>query len=118
MQYMLMFYETQEDMAAREGAGGAAHMAGWTAYIGSMFQAGIAESGQGLLPPSAATSVRLRGDKRQVQDGPFADTKEQLGGYMILNVPHLDSALEWAARAPCAATGGVEVRPVMPRTAS
>ena len=112
MQYMLMFYETQEDMAAREGAGGAAHMAGWTAYIGSMFQAGVAESGQGLLPPSAATSVRLRGDKRQVQDGPFADTKEQLGGYFVIDVADLDTALEWAARAPCASTGGVEVRPV------
>jgi hypothetical protein len=58
------------------------------------------------------TTLRVRGDKRQVQDGPFADTKEQLGGYFVIEVPDLDSALEWAARAPCASTGGVEVRPV------
>lgn len=58
--------------------------------------------------------MRLRGGKRQVQDGPFADTKEHLGGYFIVEVPSLDVALEWAARAPCAATGSSEVRPVLP----
>lgn len=60
----------------------------------------------------------MRGDKRQVQDGPFADTKEQLGGYFVIDVADLDAALEWAERAPCAATGGVEVRPVFTATAS
>jgi hypothetical protein len=118
MQYMLMFYETPDQIAAREGANAQAHLAGWMAYIGGLYEAGVGRSGEGLLAPSTATTVRIRGDKRQVQDGPFADTKEQLGGYMIIEVPHLDNALEWAARAPCAATGGVEVRPVMPRTAS
>lgn len=118
MQYMMMFYETPDDVARRSGADGEAHMGGWMAYIGALYQAGIAQSGEGLLPPSTGTTLRVRGDKRQVQDGPFADTKEQLGGYMIIDVPHLDNALEWAARAPCAATGGVEVRPVMPRMAS
>jgi hypothetical protein len=72
-------------------------------------------SGNGLQPPHTATTVRIQDGKRHVQDGPFADTKEQLGGYFIIDVPHVDAALEWAARAPCASTGGVEVRPVMPR---
>src|SRR5580765_4030101 len=111
MQYMLMFYETPDDLAQRAGANAETHMAGWMAYIGALYQAGVAKNGDGLLAPATATTLRIRGDKRQVQDGPFADTKEQLGGYVIIEVPHLDNALEWAARAPCAATGGVEVRP-------
>ena len=61
--------------------------------------------------------MQVAGGKRQVQDGPFADTKEQLGGFFVIDVADLDTALAWAARAPCAATGGVEVRPVLPRQA-
>ncbi|MDB5999493.1 MAG: hypothetical protein JWP52_1192 [Rhizobacter sp.] len=118
MQYMLMFYVTPDDLAKYTDDRAEAYMAGWTSYVGAIYESGAALSGEGLLPPSTATTVRLRGDKRQVQDGPFADTKEQLGGYFIIEVPHLDAALEWAARAPCAATGGVEVRPVMPRKAA
>ena len=67
--------------------------------------------GSGLQPPSVATTVRQRDDKRQVQDGPYADTKEQLGGYYEIEVADLDTALDWAARCPAAATGAVEVRP-------
>jgi hypothetical protein len=55
----------------------------------------------------------MRGDQRQVQDGPFADTKEMLGGFYVIDVPHLDEALAWAARSPAALKGGVEVRPLM-----
>ena len=117
MQYMLMFYIPPEDLAKYADDRAEAYMASWTAYAGAVFQSGIALAGEGLQPPTTATSLRIRGDKRTVQDGPFADTKEQLGGYFIIDVPNLDVALEWAARAPCAATGGVEVRPVMPRRA-
>ena len=67
--------------------------------------------GTGLQPPSLATTIRLRAGKRQVQDGPFADTKEQLGGYYVIEVPGLDQALDWAARCPSATNGSVEVRP-------
>ena len=63
---------------------------------------------------NTATTVRIRDGKRLVQDGPFADTKEQLGGYFVIEVPDLDAALEWAARAPSAACASVEVRPVLP----
>ena len=108
MQFMLMFYETPEDMAA---AGTTPHTAAWMAYVSAVQQSGISRGGEGLQPPAAATTLRIRGDKRQVLDGPFADTKEQLGGFFIIDMPDLDTALEWAARAPCAATGGVEVRP-------
>lgn len=117
MEYMLMFYETAEDLAQRDPATVQAYMGAWTAYIGAMAGAGAMTSGNGLLAPDMATSVRLRAGKRQVQDGPFAETREQLGGYVILKVESLDAALEWAARAPCAGSGGVEVRPVMPQPA-
>jgi hypothetical protein len=61
-----------------------------------------------------ATTIRLAGGKRQVQDGPFADTKEMLGGLFMIEVPDLDAALQWAARCPAADGGSVEVRPMMP----
>ncbi|HEY2257178.1 MAG TPA: YciI family protein [Variovorax sp.] len=112
MQYMLMFYQPQSEFEQRGQAEGQAYMSGWMSYIGAIRESGIAVNGHGLTPPMTGTTLRVRGDKRQVQDGPFADTKEQLGGYFVIEVPNLDTALEWAARAPCASTGGVEVRPV------
>ena len=77
-----------------------------------MHDSGIVVSGNGLQSPRTATRVRVEGGKRQVQDGPFADTHEHLGGYFIVETPSLDDVLEWAARAPCASAGSVEVRPV------
>ncbi len=69
----------------------------------------------GLEPPVTATTVRVVDGQRHVQDGPFADTKEQLGGYFVIDVPDLDVALEWAERCPSASTGGsCEVRPLLP----
>jgi hypothetical protein len=115
MQYMLMYFEPAGEFAKRaDPAEAPAYWGAWNAYIGAMSQAGVVVSGNGLQPPHMGTSVRLRDGKRQVQDGPFADTKEHLGGYIIVEVPSLDAALEWAARAPCAATGSAEVRPVLP----
>ena len=69
-------------------------------------------AGNPLLPSSSATSVRIRDGKRLVTDGPFAETREQLGGYMLIDVPDLDEALAIAARIPVARTGAVEIRPV------
>ncbi len=113
MQYMLMFYETPEEMARRDDARAPEYFAGWTAYINALAASGIVVNGAGLKQPATATTLRLRGEARHVQDGPFADTKEQLGGFFVIDVPNLDGALEWAARCPCVSTGGVEVRPVM-----
>jgi hypothetical protein len=115
MEYMLIFMTSPEDRARAQDEGTApAYHGAWMAYVQAIYQAGIVRAGHGLQAPHTATTVRVRGEQRQVQDGPFADTKEQLGGYFVIDVADKDAALEWAARAPCAATGGVEVRPVMP----
>ena len=92
----------------------AAYWGGWIAFIGALAQAGVIVKGDGLQGPHTATTVRVRDGKRTVQDGPFADTKEQLGGYFVIEVPDLDTALEWAARSPSASYASVEVRPVLP----
>ena len=118
MQYMLMFYQPAAEFEQRNDASSQAYRASWVAYADAVRASGISLGGHGLLPPMTGTTLRVRGDKRQVQDGPFADTKEQLGGYFVVDVPDLDAALEWAARAPCAASGGVEVRPVFTATAT
>jgi hypothetical protein len=115
MQYMLVFQEPMSEFAKRtDPAASPAYFAAWGAYIGALNQAGVVVSGAGLQPPQMGTTVRLRDGKRLVQDGPFADTKEHLGGYFVIDTPSLDTALEWAARAPCAESGSVEVRPLMP----
>lgn len=115
MQYMLLLNETETDFAKRnDPALAEGYWGGWNAYIGAMAQAGIIVKGDGLQGPALATTVRMVGGKRRVQDGPFADTKEQLGGYFVIEVPDLDAALEWASQAPCAVSASVEVRPVLP----
>ncbi len=115
MQYMLIFNETEAEFARRTDPDQAgAYWGGWSAFIGAMAQAGVIVSGNGLQGPHTATTVRLRDGRREVQDGPFADAKEQLGGYVIIEVPDLDAALAWAARAPSALHASVEMRPVLP----
>lgn len=115
MQYMLLLNETEADFAQRQHPEhAAAYWGGWNAFIGAMAQAGVIVKGDGLQGPHTATTVRLRDGQRIVQDGPFADAKEQLGGYFVIEVPDLDAALAWAARAPSALSASVEVRPVLP----
>lgn len=115
MQFMLIYNESTAEMARRDDPAAApAYWGAWHAYIGAMSGAGVVVHGNGLQPPRTATTVRVTGGQRQVQDGPFADTHEHLGGYFIVEVASLDVALEWAARAPCASAGSVEVRPVLP----
>lgn len=115
MQFMLIFNETLAESGRRDDPDAApAYWGAWNAYVGALHQSGIVLSGNGLQPPRTATRVRVEGGKRQVQDGPFADTHEHLGGYFVVEVPALDDVLEWAARAPCASAGSVEVRPVLP----
>src|SRR5207249_11631624 len=82
------------------------------AYMEAMAKAGVLQSTTGLEPSSAATTVRVVNDKTQVLDGPYADSKEQLGGFHIIDVPDLDAAISWAARSPTALHGVVEVRPL------
>jgi len=115
MQFMLLLNEPDTEFSRRDDPDQAgAYWGGWNAFIGAMAQAGVIVKGDGLQGPQTATTVRIRDGKRVVQDGPFADAKEQLGGYFVIEVPDLDTALEWAARAPSASSAAVEVRPVMP----
>lgn len=115
MQFMLILNETPEDFARRNDPAQANdYWGGWMAFIGAMGQAGVIVKGDGLHGPQSATTLRIRDGKRVVEDGPFADTKEQLGGYFVIEVDDLDAALDWAAKAPSALTASVEVRPVLP----
>ena len=114
MEYMMAIHEGPDAWAARKDSSRREeYWASWMAYIQAIRQAGIVKAGNGLEPPETSTTVRLRDSRRQVQDGPFADTKEQLGGFFVIEVPDLDTALDWAARCPAAAGGAVELRPVM-----
>ncbi len=114
---MLIFKETESDFALRDDPGKApAYWEAWSAYCEALASSGIMQSGEGLQPPSAATTVRIRDGKREVLDGPYPESKEMLGGFFIIDVPDLDSALEWAARSPSSAYASTEVRPVLPPT--
>lgn len=90
-----------------------AMMAPWQKLNETYVADGVMGGGEALMPPETATCLRVRGGKRETMDGPFAETKEQLGGYYILECKDLDEALHYAAMIPVAETGTIEVRPVM-----
>ncbi|MEV0970349.1 YciI family protein [Microtetraspora glauca] len=111
MRYMLLFHygeASEESIAAEAMAAGLRAMA---SYAATLEQAGILVSGQVLQPSASSTTLTLVDGEPRIQDGPFADTKEQLGGVIVIDVPDLDAALEWARQAPPLAWGTVEVRP-------
>jgi hypothetical protein len=85
----------------------------WYAYDQAIKAAGIVEAGEALQPTSTATTVRVRSGERLLTDGPFAETKEQLGGFYVVNCKDLDEAISWAERMPSTPFGSVEVRPVV-----
>ena len=112
MQYLLMIYAKEaawEKMSPAEQQQG---MAAYNAFTEALKKSGTLIGSNRLRPASAGTTVRVVNGKSQVQDGPYADTKEQLGGYYLIDVADLDAALAWAARCPGASHGIVEVRPV------
>jgi hypothetical protein len=88
-------------------------MAAYEAFGRAAAEAGVLVGGEGLQPTSTATTVRVRDGETLTTDGPFAETREQLGGYYLLDSSDLDDAIAWAARIPGAQNGSVEVRPVM-----
>jgi hypothetical protein len=114
VRYSLLIYETPENFAKREGAQDEAYVGAWRAYHRSLVEAGVYVGGDVLHPPETGTTVRRRDGHRQIHDGPYAHTKEQLAGFIILELATLDSALEWAARCPASSCGAVEVRPLAP----
>jgi hypothetical protein len=113
MQYMLLFHQPATELERPfDDSASADYWESWRAYMDAIYSAGIVTSGQVLQPPSTATTIRFRDGQREVLDGPFAETKEMLGGYVIITVASLDDALTWAARSPSSGTGSTEVRPV------
>jgi len=113
MEYLLLFHSPAEDLERRvDDASSAPYWESWRAYMTAIYAAGVVKSGNALEAPFTATTVRVREGKRQVHDGPFADTKEMLGGYLVIEVPTIDEALAWAARSPSSTSGSTEVRPV------
>jgi hypothetical protein len=115
MKYTVLVYESGADFSARTDAGRKdAYWGAYRAYTKALTEAGVLVGGAPLQPAQLGTTIRQRDGKRHVQDGPYAEAKEQLGGYYVIDVPGLDQALDWAARCPAAASGAVEVRPNLP----
>jgi hypothetical protein len=112
MKYLLMIYGDEAAIKAASKAETEQVMAAYRSYIDAMTKAGIVLGTNRLQFSATATTVRVVGGKTQVLDGPYAETKEQLGGYLLIDVPDLDTALSWAARCPGASTGTMEVRPI------
>jgi len=110
MKYMLLIYEDDADRVAMMDE----RMPNCSAYAQAMIKAGIHVCGDRLRGVTTATTVRLTDGKTHVVDGPYAEAKEQLGGFHIIDVPDLDTALAWAARCPSASRGVIEVRPIWP----
>jgi hypothetical protein len=114
MEFVLTFQQPVAQLELHEDpVRGPVALEAWKHYMDALGAAGVMRGGARLAPPWTATTVRLRGEQRQVQDGPFADTHELLAGFIVIDVPSLDEALQWAARSPSSATGSTEVRPVM-----
>jgi hypothetical protein len=112
MQFALLVYHAPEEFAMRKNDYNDPYLGAWRAYYKALVEAGVYVGADALEVPETGTTVRLKEGKRSVQDGPFADTKEQLAGFIILELPSVDAALEWAARCPGASVGAVEVRPL------
>lgn len=113
MQYMLLIYGAEENGPHPGTPEFGPYMQGYLDFTEKVKSEGKLVAGDALQPVATATTVTLRNGKRETMDGPFAETKEQLGGYYILDCANLDEALAYAAMIPDAATGRVEVRPIM-----
>jgi len=114
MQYLLMIYRDEAEMHAAPKEAVTQMSAAYAAYAQAMGKAGVIRGGERLRPATEATSVRVKNGKTEVLDGPYADTKEQLGGFFLIDVPDLDAALSWAAKCPGASHGTMEVRAIWP----
>jgi hypothetical protein len=114
MKYLLLIYGNEAGMQQASKADVDQILAAYGAYTEAMVKAGVIAGGERLRPTASATTVRVANGKSNVLNGPYAETKEQLGGFYMIDVPDLDAALSWAARCPGASHGVVEVRPVWP----
>ena len=114
MQYLLLIYGEERQMAAMTEADGQKMMEEYGVFTQGIVQSGAFKAGDRLKPTSTATTVRVKDGKTLATDGPFAETREQLGGYYLIEAADLDAAVAIAAKVPGARTGSVEVRPVYP----
>ncbi|GJL96070.1 MAG: hypothetical protein DHS20C05_24750 [Hyphococcus sp.] len=113
MKVLLLANEAPEEFARRNHPETfKPYMGEWYVFSETMSKAGVTEDSAALEQPSTATVVSVRNGERTVEDGPFPGTKEQLGGFFLLETPDMESAAEWAKQCPAAKTGFVDVRPV------
>ena len=112
MKYMLLIYGNEASFEAASKADSDRILAAYGAYVEALTEAGVVTDKNRLQRSTAATTVRVANGATRVLNGPYAETKEQLGGYVVIDVPDHDAALAWAARCPGASHGAVEVRPV------
>jgi hypothetical protein len=113
MQYLLLIYQNEAEADAVAEAGRKAMINEYREFTQSIIQSGNFKAGDGLQRTSTATTVRVRNGKTLTTDGPFAETREQLGGYYLVEAKDLDAAIAIAARVPSAKFGSIEVRPIM-----
>jgi hypothetical protein len=111
---LLLVYSNEAEMAARSASAIASMTAEYTEFTKGIIQGGQFKAGDRLKPTSAATTVRVRNGQAVTTDGPFAETREQLGGYYLIEAKNLDEATAIAARMPGAKVGSIEVRPIWP----
>lgn len=112
MQYLLMIYQNEVEYAKNDAATSQKMLAEYQAFTQSIIQSGNFKAGDRLQPTTTATTVRVREGKTLTTDGPFAETREQLGGYYLIEAKDLNAAIEIAARIPSARIGSIEVRPI------
>jgi hypothetical protein len=116
MEYMILIYNDERSYGSATEAQLKAMYQEYGAYTQDLIKAGVMKGGSELKPVATATTVRIRGGKVLTTDGPFAETKEQLGGYYLIDVPNLDEAVKWGSKCPGAKTGSIEVRPLNPHS--
>jgi hypothetical protein len=112
MKYMLLIYSNESEWQPLPKTELDERLAAYQAYTQALTQSGVVVASDRLRPASSATTVRVASSKTNVMNGPYAETREQLGGFYMIDVPDLDAALSWAARCPGASYGAIEVRPV------
>ena len=113
MQYMILIYEDERAWLALPEPARQSVIDAHMAYAERLVQAGVLRGGSELAPTTSATTLRARGGKVVQTDGPFAETREQLGGYYLIEVADLDEALQWARQCPSVERGSIEVRPLV-----
>jgi len=113
MRYVLLIYGDESRLTERPGSEREAETGRWYEYTRELREAGVVEGGEALEPTATATCVRTPDGEPLLTDGPFAETKEQLGGFYVLDVPDLDAAIHWANKCPAAKYGTIELRPIM-----